>query len=330
MENTHLVVGANGFLGSHVVRQLLEAGNTVRAGVRATADLRALQGLDCEVAHIDLDNPESLHTALQGVSHVYYCIVDTRAWLLDPAPLFETNVQRLKQALAVFCQHPLERFVFTSTIGTIGRVDSGLADEKLACNWQDQGGGYIKSRVEAENAVLECVKTGQLNAIVLCVANTYGAQDWQPTPHGDLVRKAAQGKLPAVIAGTKAEVVAIEDAASALVQAGKHGRIGERYIISERYADMAELYRHAARYAGQMPPAVALPLPLMYGIATMGDIARRLTGKDLKLCRQSLRLMHIMSPMSHDKAMRELHWQPRPIHEAIHRAVDFFCKPPAT
>ena len=35
MENTHLVVGANGFLGSHVVRQLLEAGNTVRAGVRA-------------------------------------------------------------------------------------------------------------------------------------------------------------------------------------------------------------------------------------------------------------------------------------------------------
>lgn len=328
MENTHLVVGANGFLGAHVVRQLLAAGKTVRAGVRATADLRSLRGLNCEISYIDLAQGDTLHAALQGVSHVYYCIVDTRAWLRDPSPLYETNVQRLKEALTVLCQYPLRRFVFTSTIGTIGRVERGLADESQPCNWQSQGGAYIKSRVEAENTVLDYARNGQLNAVVLCVANTYGGQDWQPTPHGDLLRKAAQGRLPAVIAGARAEVVAVEDAAAALIQAGKHGRIGERYIISERYADMAELYHHAARYAGQVPPRMSLPLPLMYGLAAAGDIARRITGKDLKLCRQSLRLMHIMNPMSHEKAMRELHWQPRPIHEAINRAVDFFCKPP--
>jgi hypothetical protein len=52
-----LVIGASGFLGSHVTRQLVQRGD------------------------------------------VFYCVVDTRAWLRDPAPLFRTNVEGLRHVL---------------------------------------------------------------------------------------------------------------------------------------------------------------------------------------------------------------------------------------
>ena len=48
---------------------------------------------------------------------VFYCVVDTRAWLRDPAPLFRTNVEGLRHVLDAAVEPDLRRFAFTSTIG---------------------------------------------------------------------------------------------------------------------------------------------------------------------------------------------------------------------
>jgi nucleoside-diphosphate-sugar epimerase len=48
---------------------------------------------------------------------VFYCVVDTRAWLRDPAPLFRTNVEGLRHVLDAAVDADLRRFAFTSTIG---------------------------------------------------------------------------------------------------------------------------------------------------------------------------------------------------------------------
>lgn len=53
------------------------------------------------------------------------------------------------------------------------------------------------------------------------------------------VKAAALGKLPFYIRGVEAEVVGIDDVAEALVLAAERGRIGQRYIISQRYMTSA-------------------------------------------------------------------------------------------
>ncbi|EUA43337.1 NAD dependent epimerase/dehydratase family protein [Mycobacterium xenopi 3993] len=53
---------------------------------------------------------------------MYYCVVDTRAWLRDPAPLFRTNVEGLRNVLDVAKDADLHRFVFTSTYATVADV----------------------------------------------------------------------------------------------------------------------------------------------------------------------------------------------------------------
>ena len=73
----------------------------------------------------------------------------------------------------------------TSTIGTIALGENGRpVTEDEPFNWADKGGGYIRSRVEAEQLVFQYVRERGLPAVALCVSNTYGPGDFQPTPHG--------------------------------------------------------------------------------------------------------------------------------------------------
>src|SRR5262245_9347811 len=68
----------------------------------------------------------------------FYYVVDTRAWLRDPAPLFRTNVEGLRHVLDAAMDADLRRFVFTSTIGTIGMpADRRPATEEDEFNWAD-------------------------------------------------------------------------------------------------------------------------------------------------------------------------------------------------
>jgi dihydroflavonol-4-reductase len=320
-----LVIGASGFLGSHVTRELVQRGDDVRVLVRRTSSTAALDGLDVEYHYGDVFDDEALRTAMSGVDDVFYCVVDARAWLRDPAPLFRTNVEGLQHVLDAAVDSDLRRFVFTSSIGTIGIPgDDRLATENDAMNWADRGGGYIQSRVDAENLVLRYAAEHGLPAVALCVANTYGPGDHAPTPHGALLAAAAAGKMPVYIKGTASEVVGVEDAATALLLAAEKGRTGERYIISERFMSARELYEAAAAAGRSAPPRFGIPLSLVYAMGYAGDLAARVLRRDMELSSLSVRLMHVMPPMDHGKAERELGWQPEPIHESIRRAADWY------
>ena len=320
-----LVIGASGFLGSHVTRQLVQRGDDVRVLIRPTSSTKALDELDVEYHYGDIFDDAALRTAMAGCGDVFYCVVDTRAWLRDPAPLFRTNVEGLRHVLDAALESDLRRFVFTSSIATIGIRDDGRpATEEDQFNWAAKGGGYIRSRVEAENLVMSYAKDRGLPAVALCVSNTYGPADWQLTPHGALVAAAATGKMPYYIKGSASEVVGIEDAATALILAAEKGRNGERYIISERYMSARELYETASDACGAQPPRFGIPLKAMYAMGFGGDLWARVLRRDIPLSVLSVRLMHIMSPMDHGKAERELGWQPEPVHESIRGAARFY------
>ncbi len=126
-----LVIGASGFLGSHVTRQLVDRGDDVRVLIRRTSSTKAIEDLDVEYHYGDIFDDAALRAAMAGCDDVFYCVVDTRAWLRDPAPLFRTNVEGLRHVLDAAVDADLRRFVFTSTIGTIGIPPDGrLATEE--------------------------------------------------------------------------------------------------------------------------------------------------------------------------------------------------------
>jgi dihydroflavonol-4-reductase len=263
---------------------------------------------------------------MRGVDTVYYCIVDTRAWLRDPAPLFRTNVDGLRCALEAAVNADVRRFIFCSTVGTIGLSKDGAANEEVAHDWPHLGGPYIRSRVAAEDLVLAYHRERGLPAIVMCVSTTYGAPDYG-SPHGRMVSDAALGKLPVYFASNASmEVVGIADAATAFLLAADKGRVGERYIVSESFMSWQELVTTAAQAVGMRPPRIGLPIAVLKIIGRGGDIAARVLRRDVVMNSVSVRLLHLMPPLDHSKATRELGWQPSATSDAIRAAARFYVE----
>jgi len=319
-----LVIGANGFLGSHVTRRLVADGHEVRVMVRPNANTIGIDDLPVTRFIGDIWDNDTLREAMAGVDDVYYCVVDTRGWLRDPAPLFHTNVEGTRNVLDAEKDAGLRRFVFTSSYATVGRRRGHLATEDDVINLRGVT-PYVRSRVQAENIVLQYAREAKVPAVAMCVSTTYGSGDWGRTPHGAIIAGAAFAKIPFVMRGIELEAVGVDDAARALILAAERGRVGERYLISEKMISNADVIRIAADAAGVPSPTRSIPLPVAYALATLGTVKARLRGTDERLSLGSMRLMRAEAPVDHGKAVRELGWQPRPVEESIREAAQFWA-----
>lgn len=319
-----LVIGASGFLGSHVTRQLVAAGADVRVMLRRTSSTKGIDDLPVERCYGDVFDDAALREAMTGCDVVYYCVVDARMWLRDPAPLFRTNVDGLRHVLDAALDANLKKFVYTSTTGSLAISDSRPVTEDDPHNW-DQGGAYIEARVAGENLLLSYAREKGLPAVAMCVSTTYGPGDWAPTPHGSVIALVANGRFPFHL-GYSAEVVGIEDAARAMLLAAERGRNGERYIVSDRYMSIQELHRIAATAVGRRPPRIGIPMPVLRAGARVNDLAARLLGRDLPFAHAGMRMAELMSPLDHSKAERELGWKPEPVEDSIRKAAVFFSR----
>jgi dihydroflavonol-4-reductase len=317
------VIGASGFLGSHVTRQLVGSGADVRVMLRRSSSTRGIDDLDVQRCYGDVFDDAALRAAIADCDVVYYCVVDARMWLRDPAPLFRTNVTGLRHVLDAALEANLQKFVFTSTAGTLAISDDRPVTEEDPHNW-DQGGAYIEARVAAENMVLSYARDKGLPAVAMCISTTYGPRDWAPTPHGSVLALVANGKFPCYF-DYSAEVVGIEDAARAMLLAAEHGRSGERYIVSDRYMSVREVHDIAATAVGRKPPRIGIPMPLLRGGARLNDVLARLLRRDLPFAYAGIQMAELMSPLDHSKAERDLGWRPEPVEDSIRRAAQFFA-----
>ncbi|WP_068187057.1 NAD-dependent epimerase/dehydratase family protein [Mycobacterium sp. UM_CSW] len=321
--NKKLVIGASGFLGSHVTRQLVASGEDVRVMLRRTSSTQGIDDLPVERCYGDVFDDDALRAAMAGCDVVYYCVVDARMWLRDPAPLFRTNVEGLRHVLDAALDADLQKFVYTSTAGSLAISDSRPVTEDDPHNW-DQGGPYIEARVAGENLLLSYARERGLPAVALCISTTYGPGDWAPTPHGSLIALVAKGRFPFYF-GYSSEVVGIEDAARAMLLAAERGRNGERYIVSDRYMSGRELHQIAATAVGRRPPRIGILISVLRAGARVNDLAARLMRRDLPFAYAGIRMAELMSPLDHGKAERELGWKPEPVEDSIRKASVFFA-----
>lgn len=324
MPGKKLVIGASGFLGSHVTRQLVESGEDVRVMLRKTSSTRGIDDLDVQRCYGDVFDADAVRAAMAGCDVVFYCVVDARIWLRDPAPLFATNVEGLRHVLDVAVAAGLRKFVFTSTTATLGINKSRPVTEDDPHDWSE-GGAYVQARVAAENLVLDYARHKGLPAVALCISTTFGPGDWAPTPHGATVARVVAGKMP-VNPDFSLEVVGIEDAARAMLLAAERGRNGERYIISDETLSAREVQRVAAEAVGVRAPRVTVPMSLIYGVARLNDLAARILKRDLPFAVAGVKIADVSSKLDHSKAERELGWQPEPVRDSIRRAARFFAE----
>ncbi len=320
-----LVTGASGFVGSHITRLLVERGRKVRVLLRKSSKTEAFRDLPVEMYYGDVLDSVSIQQAMEGCGSVFYSVVDPRFWLTDTTPLFRNNVEGLVNTMDVALECGIERFVFTSTMGTLGFNPGGLVNEDIEFNWLDRAPPYIRARLEAENRLFAYCREKGLPGIALCIANTYGPDDYQPTPHNEMLWKVASGKVGFTL-DTSAPTVDIRDAAEAALLAEEYGRVGERYIVANEFISNEDFYTLATALCGNKPPRL-IAHQVAYAIAWVVERLFKLLGKkDYVFRTDAVYLSNAFQEMDNSKARRELHWNPRPIAETVKDAVAWFAQ----
>ena len=319
-----LVTGGSGFLGSAVVRALIERGVRVRALVRASSPRDNFRGLDCEVVVGDLTDRETLKAALKDVRYLFHVAADYRLWARDPSEIIRANVEGTlnlkREALAA----GVERIVYTSSVAAL-RVAGATApvDETAMLSPDEAIGAYKRSKTMAERAVEDMILREGLPAIIVSPTTPIGPRDIRPTPTGRILLDAARGRIPAFV-DTGLNFVHVDDVAAGHLLAFEKGHIGERYILGGENLTLRQLLETIAELAGRKAPRFRLPRAPLMPLAFAAERVARLTGKEPLLTLDGLRMSRYRMFFTSAKAERELGYRSRPYREGVADALSWF------
>lgn len=273
-----LVTGATGFLGAHLVANLLERGDEVVALCRDAGPDVVVGGRAATVARGDVLDAESVRRAATGCDGVYHAAGRVSRDPADAESLHRLHVEGTKITLDACKAAGVRRAVVASTSGTVAVSDdedrvSTEADEApigLLNRWP-----YYRSKLFAERAALE---RNTSDFEVLCVNPTLllGPGDLRGSSTED-VRLFLERRIPAVPPGGLS-YVDVRDAALGMVLAMERGRPGARYLLGASNVTLREFFARLERISGV--PAPSLPLPRAPGFAKVGTaLAEKLLGR---------------------------------------------------
>jgi dihydroflavonol-4-reductase len=320
---TTLVTGASGFLGSHIARLLVERGDGVRVLLRQTSQTRLLEGLAAERVPGDLRDPASLDKALSGVHTVYHVAADYRLWARDPREIYESNVQGTRNLLEAARRAEVEKFVYTSTVGTVAVPrDAALPDESVVTSLDEMTGVYKRSKWLAEQEARKAAAAG-LPVIIVNPTTPVGPGDAKPTPTGRIIVDFLNGRMPAYV-DTGLNFVPVEDAAAGHILAAERGRIGERYILGGENLTLKRALQILSQVSGRPAPRVRVPHVLALGAAYADAALSRLIGREPQIPLEGVRMARHSMFVNTEKARAELGFSPGPLTAAFERAVRWY------
>ncbi len=319
---TTLVTGAAGFLGSHVARQLVARGETVRVLVRASSSNRAISDLPLEYVTGDLRDAASLDRAMAGVQRVYHVAADYRLWAKRTKDIYDSNVGGTKNLLAAAKRAGVEQMIYTSTVATIAVDRPELPNEFTDAKLQEMVGHYKRSKWMAEREVLQAAKEG-LPVIVAMPTTPVGPWDWKPTPTGKIILDFLNGKMPGYVE-TGLNFVGVEECAAGHLLAAEHGKVGERYLLGAENLTLKGLLDLLAKITGLRAPAMKIPHGVALGVAYVESAFSRLVGKEPQIPVEGVKIARHKMFVDASRAQRELGFQPGSVAAALERAVRWY------
>ena len=323
MSGQILVSGANGFVGSAVVRALLRQGYPVRALVRASSDTSNLEGLPVEIVCGDLLDAASLERTLEGCEGLFHVAADYRLWARAPREIRMSNVRGTHNILLAARRRGVRRVVHTSSVATLGLHRDGTpSDEDTPVRLDDMIGAYKRSKFLSEALVRRCARAGT-DIVIVNPAAPVGPRDRKPTPTGRMILDAARGRMPAFV-DTGLCVVHVDDVAEGHVLAYERGQRGRRYVLGGENLSLQSILRMVAELTGRRAPRLKLPHAAVLPVAWAAETWARMTGVTPNVTVDGVKLSRHKMYFSSRRAETELGWHARPAREALADAIQWF------
>ena len=270
-----LVTGANGFLGSEIVRQAMAAGLFVRATDRDQVSRCAEVEYYCG----DILDPDSLKLAVLGVSGVVHTAGLAHVFgrkQVATAPFTPVNEHGTANVARVAAEAGVQHFVLVSSVSVYGGSGSELCDEASPCR---PASAYAESKWRAELRATEVARATGMGLTILRMATIYGEGD--PGNVGRLMRSIDRGRFIWIGTGSnRKSLIHREDAARAcLVAVTKSGPGISTYNVSAPYHAMREVVEGFAAALSRRLPRWHIPAALVLGLSRVVSIVGRGRGR---------------------------------------------------
>lgn len=328
------VTGGSGFIGGHLIRELINQGHRVRALLRGGSDLRGLHGLDSqhyETVRGDLLDKESLRSGMAGCDWCFHVAASYHLWLPDYHPMFETNVDGTQNVMDAAIEAGCSRIVYTSTVGCIGithqtGVTEPPADESRDPYPENLSNPYKSSKWLAELKVRDAIQAGA-PIVIVCPTAPVGPADVKPTPTGKVIVDFLNGKMPAYLE-TGLNWVHVCDVAKGHILAAEKGRLGERYILGNKEGNwmMKDTFTVLSDICGLRAPRFKIPYKVALAAAHIDELISCFTRKEPKAPLTGVRMAAYRMFFDPSKAIQELGLPQTSPREALEDAVRWFCE----
>jgi dihydroflavonol-4-reductase len=311
---TVVVTGAGGHVGANLVRALVAQKRPTRCLVHVHN--QGLTGLGVELVEGDVRDPDSLLRAFAGAEVVYHLAACISLAMGDWPQLEAVNVTGTRNVVEACRRAGVRRLVHFSSIHALEQEPlTTPVDESRPLVKSRRCPPYDRSKAAGEKEVRLAIENG-LDAVIIYPTAIIGPNDYQLSFFGEALLLMARHRLPTLVT-SGFDWVDVRDVVAGAMLAEKNAPAGTRYLLSGHWVSMCDIAAIMAEITGVPAPRLVCPLWLArLGVPFVG-IASRLNGQRPLYTGASLRALRSNRHISHDRATRELGYQPRLFRETL-------------
>ncbi|WP_039948191.1 NAD-dependent epimerase/dehydratase family protein [Leptospira fainei] len=318
-----LVVGATGFIGSSIVRELLKDGEAVKVLLmKGRNSSNNFDKLDVDKAYGDIRDGDSIKKALKGCDTMYLAAAYNGHWAPNPNLFYDINVDGTKTALKAALEIGVKKVVYTSSNNAVAASGSLQANEERTFNFWQAKDHYTMSKYIAENEARILAMSG-LPIVIVNPTLVIGSNDSKPSPSGRTVIDIMEKKMPGYIDGGL-NIIDVEDVARGHILAAKKGKIGARYILGNTNITVHDYLNLIAGIAGVKPPSLKLPFKLALALGHLFEFGASITKRPPLVTVSEVRIAKMMEWYDCSKAVKELGLPQTPIDITIRKTIKWF------
>jgi dihydroflavonol-4-reductase len=317
-----LVTGADGMLGSNLVRLLLERGHDIGVLIHPLSRSGTLNGLPIQKFTGDILLPDSIEPAMENAEILIHAAASTSVWPSRSVKVRRVNIDGTRNMIEAALKHGVKRMIF---IGSASSVDEKyLVDGEYCFSCPQTGLDYIDSKYEALQLVLDACRTRGLPALAILPTFMIGPFDSLPSS-GKMILALAKEKIRFYTRGGK-NFVCVKDVATAIANSIEYGRPGKIYIAGNENLSFKEFFARAAGTINKPVPSIRVSDWLVRSVGFMESVFGYAFKKEPMLswhmacisCRRQFNF--------NDDARLELKMPKTPIEEGVRDCYNWFIE----
>ena len=323
------VTGGTGFIGGAVVRQLRARGDDVVGLVRTPAKAGELEELGCTLVAGDLGDERAIRSGMAGCDAVIHAAAIYEVGIPASArrPMQEANVGGTERVLGAVLEAKIPKVVYVSTVGAFGNTHGQVVDESYENPADNFTSEYEKTKWEAHQVAKRLIGEG-LPCVIVQPGGVYGPGDTSSI--GVLLEQFLDGKMPLIpFPDLGMCLTHVEDIAAGILLALDKGTPGEAYVLSGPVTTVRGAIDAVAAETGKKAPKRAMPVGLMKAMTPFGPLVGKIMGQPPNLRELISSADGVTFWASHDKATRELGYQPRGLEDGLRAYLEAEGRLPA-